>query len=344
MRAADKVVVTGCSGYIGQWLVPRLVRDGMEVIGIDRDRPEDETLLSQVLPCDLSEKQNVETVANCLRSVDTVIHLAAARTDWGLARAGYERDNVQVTRNLVEASQKAGISRWLYFGTVGVYGASDIAVDESTSFRPDTDYGATKAQAENELLKAATEHGWNVRIIRPSAVFSEKQPKNTNLYRLIEAIRQHRFVLIGDGSEIKTTSYLHNVVDAAMWLYEDIASGGIKAYNYVDEPRMTTREMVDRIRAVLGISIPLVRLPLSLVERPARVLDWIGNRVGRDFPITAARIRKFCTATNFDSSKIRNEGFVAAYSSEEALKRAVEWHKRPLGMSSSDATREAGRE
>ncbi len=158
-------------------------------------------------------------------------------------------------------------------------------------------------------------------------MFSEGQPTNTNLYRLIEAIRRRRFVLIGDGSEIKTTSYLHNVVDAALWLYDDLCSGGIKIYNYVDEPRLTTRQMVDIIRTELGVRHPLPRLPLGLVERPARVLDWLGGCVGRDFPITAARIRKFCTATNFDASRIRRAGFVPHCSSIEALVRTARWHK-----------------
>ena len=77
--------------------------------------------------------------------------------------------------------------------------------------------------------------------------------------------------------------------DAALWLYDDLASGGIKIYNYVDEPRLTTREMVEIIRDELGRSGPLPRVPLGLIDPPARIFDWIGVRIGRDLPVTAAR-------------------------------------------------------
>lgn len=69
---------------------------------------------------------------------------------------------------------------------------------------------------------------------------------------------------------------------------QHLASGGIKIYNYVDEPRLTTRQMVEIIRDEPGRRGPLPRLPLGLIERPARVADWLGERIGRDFPITAA--------------------------------------------------------
>ena len=320
-----RVAVTGGAGYIGKELINRLrVREGCEISVFDRVGASERKAADQHL-VDLADS-SVESISAKLVGTDVLFHLAAARTDWGLTYAEYERDNVTVTRKLIAAAKLAGVKRWVYYGTVGVYGSSAVPLDEESPFRPGSDYAITKAKAEEELLAAAKEEGWSLRIIRPSAVFSEGQPDNTNLYRLIEAIRRNRFVLIGDGSEIKTTSYLHNLVDATLWLYDDLASGGINAFNYVDEPKLTTREMVDVIRSELNCRLPLVRLPLAAVERPARVLDWIGNRIGRDLPITAARIRKFCTATSFDSSKIRKAGFSPQYSSREAIQRTVRGH------------------
>ncbi len=330
MTEGLRVLMTGCAGYIGRALARSLRERGIAVVGVDRD-PWGADVAELGERMDLAEPGSVQRLATLMQGVDAVFHLAAARVDWGLDYAGYERDNVEVTRTVVEAAVRAGVTRWVYFGTVGVYGSSDHALDESAPFDPATDYAATKALAEQMLLARAESEGWAVRVLRPSAVFSEEQPANTNLYRLIEAIRRHRFVLVGDGAEIKTTSYLHNVVDATQWLYEDLASGGVQAYNYVDEPKLTTREMVDVIREELGRRTPLVRCPLGLVEKPARALDWLAEKLDRDLPITAARIRKFCTPTNFDSTRIREAGFVPKYSSYDALHRAVQWHQRRTG-------------
>jgi nucleoside-diphosphate-sugar epimerase len=322
----DVIAVTGGCGYIGAQLVRALREGGFKDVRVfDRSAADS----GQVCPFDLS-KAGIDVLAQELAGVDVIFHLAAARTDWGLTFNEYYSDNVLATRNLVAAAKKAGIKRWIYYGTVGVYGPSSSPLDETSPFAPTSDYATTKAKAEEELIQAAEEEKWALRIVRPSAVYSEGQPSNTNLYRLIEAIRRNRFALIGSGSEVKTTSYLHNLVDATLWLYEGLANGGVDAYNYVDEPKMTTKEMVEFIRRELDCKLPLVKVPLGLIEKPARMLDVLGNYIGQDFPVTAARIRKFCTATNFDSSKIRNAGFVPKYSSQEAIKRTVHWHKYGL--------------
>ena len=329
MNSSKPVCVTGCSGYIGQALVRRLAEQGRRVLGVDRAEPPGDLPLAAFTRTDMAEPDQSGLLGQALQGSCTLFHLAAARTDWGLDYEGYYRDNVAVTDNLVQAAREAGVGRWVYFGTVGVYGPSEAPLDEASPFAPTTDYGATKAEAERRLLAAAQEEGWTVRSLRPSAVFSEGQPPNTNLYRLIEAIRRNRFVLIGDGSEVKTTSYLHNTVDAALWLEDHLAFGGIEAFNIIDEPRLTTRQMVDLIRADLGSRLPLVRLPLGWVEPPARILDRVSNWLGKDLPITSARIRKFCTATNFDGSRICAAGFRPRFTSREALGRTVAWHKEP---------------
>ncbi|MFP4643760.1 MAG: NAD-dependent epimerase/dehydratase family protein [Spirochaetales bacterium] len=322
----SSIALTGSEGYIGRALERELQRSepSTAIIGIDRTPSEGDP--AGVHALDLSSVA-VDELCKRIGGVQTVFHLAAARTDWGLTYEGYYRDNVRATRTLIEACKASGVSRIVYTGTVGVYGPSHAPIDESAPFNATTHYGLTKAQAERELIEAAQEHRWSLRILRPSAVFSEYAPPNTNIYRLVEAIRRRRFVMIGDGSEVKTTSYLHNVVDAILWLYRDLDSGGIAAFNYVDEPRLTTREMVGVIRGELGRRGPALRLPLGLVDAPARLLDVVGNAIGKDFPITSARIRKFCTSTNFDSSAIRAAGFTPRYSSVDALKRTVAWHR-----------------
>lgn len=326
MSDIKKVVVTGSNGYLGRQLAYELGKRELAVTGIDRLHNEIHHKSTSSAVADIANSDEIGNITYALKGTRVIFHLAAARTDWGLDYQGYFRDNVQATKNLIEAAKRAGVNKWVNFSTVGVYGPSESGIDEDAPFNANTDYGITKAMAEEALHEAAQQEGWTVRTIRPSAVFSEHQPKNTNIYRLIEAIRRNRFVMIGAGSEIKTTSYLHNTIDASLWLFDDLASGGIKVYNYIDEPRLTTREMIDFIRSELGMRVPLLHFPLGLIEPPARAFDWFGDRIGRDFPITAARIRKFSTPTNFDSSRIREAGFVPRLCSYDALSRTVAWH------------------
>jgi hypothetical protein len=58
----------------------------------------------------------------------------------------------------------------------------------------------------------------------------------------------------------------------------------------------------------------------------ATVSDLAAEITGIDFPITAARIEKFNRPTNFDASKIREEGFEQPVSNMEALRQTAKWH------------------
>lgn len=322
-----RLAVTGGEGYIGSALIPKLLENPKvaSILSIDK-RSEQNVKVVEAVRIDLATV-SAKDLAEALQDVDVLFHLAAARVDWGLSREGYARDNVLVTKTLIEAAEIVGIKKWIYFGTVGVYGSSDIPLDEDAPFNPQSDYATTKAEAELALMEAAKALSWDVITIRPSAVFSEHQPSNTNLYRLIEAIRKNRFFLVGGGGEIKTTSYLHNLVDATVWVFNNGDFNGIKALNYVDTPCKSTLMLVKVIREKLNCRFPLVRIPRFIVEKPAAFIDWIGNLLKIDFPISAARVRKFCTSTNYSAERIHALGFKPKYSYDEAIHRTVAWHR-----------------
>ena len=308
------ISVTGSSGYIGGSLAEEL--ESHESVSKVRriDRSPTSSIDERTIILDLA-RVSVGKLAEVLKGTDYLFHLAAARTDWGLSYAEYHHDNAVATKNLIDAAQQAGVTQWIYFGTVGVYGRS--------------------------LFRAARSYGWNVGVIRPSAVFSEGQPDNTNIFRLIEANRKRRFVLIGEGAQIKTTSYLQNTVDAAIWLFNRVMEAvtpEIQAFNYVDEPKLTTNQMVRIIRDELGIARPPLKVPRTMVEKPALFFDAIARVTGRDLPITSARIRKFSTATDFDASAIRKAGFAPRYSSIDALIRTTRSHLKLPTLATHDNT------
>lgn len=320
-----RILLTGSSGYIGARLVSRLKQAGHHVIGLDRapcagDIPDD------FIECDLLEKARY---APALEHVDAIWHLAAAKGDWGISEAEYFRDNLDATRALLEAAREAGVRKWIFYSTVSTLGPSDKPLDESAPRRPANPYGASKAACEELFdLYLAEEPDAHVLTIRPSVVFGPGNPWNTNIFRLIEAIHKNRFLMIGRGQEVKTTSYIENLLDAHMFLFARQSDGnrrGHDIYHYVDEPGETTAALVAQIHGLLGRKPPSLHLPLAIASPLAALADAAAWVTGIDLPITSARIRKFCTATNFSAAKIRREGFRQNVANEEALRRTVDW-------------------
>jgi nucleoside-diphosphate-sugar epimerase len=258
--------------------------------------------------------------------VDCVCHLAAAKGDWGISEEEYYRDNLEATRAVIEAGRTAGVKDWVFYSTVSALGPSREAVGEAADFDPINPYGASKAEAETLFHRLAEqESDARVLIIRPSVVYGPGNPPSTNIYRLVDAIYNRRFAMVGPGEAVKSTSYIENLLQATLFLM-DRMERGVQTYIYVDEPALTTGTLVERIYRLLGRRPPSWHVPLSVASSIAAVSDVAADLTGTDFPITAARIEKFNRSTNFDASKIREEGFEQPVSNGEALRKTVEWH------------------
>lgn len=317
-------LITGSSGYIGRHLIRALHERGhRNLVGIDRrDRTADLPEEVRSITADLATG---DLASLDIDNVDTVFHLAAAKSDWGESAEDYHRDNNLATERLIEAAGSWGVKRWVNYSTVAVFGASEVALDESAPARPVGPYGTTKFECQKMFRKLHDKTGVPVLQILPSAVFGPENPENTNIFRLAEAIDNGRFVMIGDGANLKTTSYLHNLVAATLHLHEQQLSGN-QEFIYVDDPAWSTEQLVTFIGGFIGKNATRVRIPLWAVEKPAGIFDWLARTTKVDLPITSDRIKKFCRATNYTSAKIHNAGFVQPYSMEEALEATLEWH------------------
>lgn len=322
-----RIAVTGAAGYIGRRLVRRLRAHGHHVLCIDRSPTLPQNEADELITCDLLQ---TDVYSSRLAGIECICHLAAAKGDWGISKEEYYRDNLDVTRALLKAAAQAQVKNWVFYSTVSVLGPSDAPIPEESPRRPINPYGASKAACEDlyEHYVRSTP-GARVVMIRPSVVFGPENPESTNIFRLIDAIYRNRFIMIGQGLEVKTTSYIDNLIDAHMLLMNrvfDPACPNLDVFHYVDEPGESTAALVQRIYSLLGKRRPRLRIPLPIAAPLALVGDITASMTGVDLPITSARVKKFCTATNFSGRKLRALGYEQRVSIEEALSKTVRWY------------------
>lgn len=143
-----KVLITGGTGYIGQYLVQLLQSQEYEVCITSR-KPHD--YINGVLNRQM-ELMDESTIEGICKEIDIVVHLA--NIDERLIKNDSRSAllmNSYATRKLYEDAQKNNVKKFIYLSTFHIYGRNTGEIDENTLPSPKTDYGLTHLFAEQYL-------------------------------------------------------------------------------------------------------------------------------------------------------------------------------------------------
>jgi len=171
-----RVAITGASGFLGGRLVARYADAGASVRALVHESPANDLAASgaEIVRVDLLSDAGL---AQALDGQDLVIH-AAARTRAHSPAAEREMvaANVSMTRNVVEASRKAGVPTLLHVGStagIGIAPKPDTPADETFAYnlaQLGLAYSRSKQEAEQAAL-AANGDGLRVTVAHPGFVF-----------------------------------------------------------------------------------------------------------------------------------------------------------------------------
>jgi len=217
-------VVTGGAGYIGWYLVDRLIRDGNEVTVLD-DLSKGRFIhkKAKLIKIDLRDDRAVSELE--LESNPIIFHLAAnpeVRTSMYQAVDHFHRD-VTTTLNTIELARKIDSKMFVFTSSSTVYGdATKIPTPETYPPNPISHYGLFKLQAEQLMNYYTKRYGIRSTVARLANVVGGRTTHGIT-YDFVEKLLKNKneLEILGDGKQKKSYVYIADVVDGLKFLVEN---------------------------------------------------------------------------------------------------------------------------
>ena len=246
------LLLTGATGLVGSVLLRRLVAEGVPVRALVRDprRLGSDRVRVQIVLGDLADPRSFR---NALRGVKTVVHLAATIRDQ--PGGSIEELNGIATWRLVQAAERAGVERFVFFGALGAEAHNR------------TRFLRAKALAEEAVREAEVAHT----IFAPSIVYA---PGDRFLSMLGRLALLPAMPVSGSGDAEYQPIWVGDVVDCVMASLAD-ADAGSARHELAGPETLTHGEIVGLTMAAAGRTRPVVHVPTPVVSRSLRILEGL---------------------------------------------------------------------
>lgn len=324
-----KLLVTGGTGFIGSRVALEARRQQVDIVVTGLVKHEaDELRAGELRRAGISLEsgplQDPEFARRIVAGRDTVIHLAAAQHETGVPDSHFEAVNVTGTQNLLAASREAGVRRFVYGSTIGIYGsAAEGKLDESSPPNPDNIYGRTKLAAERVVREQAGDV--ETCIVRISETYG---PGDFRLLKLFRAIDRGKFLMIGRGDNLRQAMHVDDLVRVLLLVAAHTAAAG-ELFVLPGEEVISTRGMVDVIAGVLGKKASRASLPMWPFVVAAILFEKIFKPLGIDPPLHRRRLDFFRKSFVFSTDKAsRVLGFRPQVSFRDGARDTAEWYAR----------------
>lgn len=341
MRTA--ALVTGAPGWLGTRLV-RALAEGLSdvpVLAAGSDQlirvlahGQDASVLErvagriEVVRGDLTVPSTLEPFMRGMEGA-TLFHAAGVIHPTRAVRE-FHAVNVEGTRHLLEAAQRAGIRRFIHVSSNSPFGFNprpDHLFDEKAPYNPYLGYGRSKKLAEDLVNEAGRSGRLETTIVRAPWFYGPDQPERQS--RFIRMVKRGRVPIVGSGENWRSMAYVDNLCQGLLLAEAEHAARG-QTYWIADARPYSMNEIVDTIEAVLekdfGIAVAHRRLRLpGFVSELAVLADRLVQGAGlyhQEIHVLAELNKTIACSIDKARRELRYEPRVDL---PEGMRRSVAW-------------------
>ncbi|HET7120793.1 MAG TPA: NAD(P)-dependent oxidoreductase [Solirubrobacterales bacterium] len=268
-----KILIAGAAGAIGKQLVPLLVAEGHDVVGMTRSESNRELIEAMGARAAIADALDADAVASVVASAEpeAIAHeLTALSGKFDLRNFDRffettSRLRTEATDHLLSAAHAVGVRRFVAQSYAGWPAAREGAMvkTEEDPFDPEPVPAMRRAfEAIRYLEETVTGAAWTEGIVLRYGGFYGPGTSVEPGGEFTELIRKRRFPIVGDGAGV--WSFVH-VADAAEATAAALTHGRRGVYNVVDDEPAPVAEWLPEVARQLG------------AKPPRRVPRWLGR-------------------------------------------------------------------
>ena len=270
----------GGTGFVGRVLANRLVRDGVKlrILTRNRERNKDDLILlpgTRLIETDVHQQENLNRqFAGC----DAVINLVGILNERGRDGRGFRHVHVELTRKIIDACSANGIKRLLHMS----------ALHADAAYGP-SHYLKTKGEAE-VLAHNAGDYGIKVTSFRPSVIFGTHDSFFNRFAALLRLT--WIFPLACHGTRF-TPVHVGDVAEAFARTLLEPASYG-RCYHLCGPHVYKLEELVRYTARCIGVKRWIIPLNDILSRIQAAVFDFVPGKPFSTDNYLSAKIDSIC--------------------------------------------------
>jgi len=328
LRAGDRVLVTGASGFLGSAVARALVTRGLQVRALVRATSPRGNLAGldcEIVAGDLTDRSSL---AAALDGVRYLFHVAADYRFWARDPSAILRANVEGTRNLMQEALAAGTERIIHTSSVATLKLAGAKgpVDETAPLLPEEAIGVykrSKTLAERTVEAMVERDKLPAVIVNPTTPIGPRDIKPTPTGRiLLDAARGKIPAFVDTGLNF---AHVDDIAEGHLLAFE---RGRIGERYILGGENVLLRNLLSTVADAAGRRAPRIRLPRAPIFPLAYGAQAFAYVTGKEPLLTVDGLRMSRYHMFFTSAKAERELGYRSRAYQEGVIDALAWFRK----------------